>query len=134
MDRYTLDAIGLLFYLFDILPDQADRAFTEAEAGTAIIEAPRTVFLETIYTIANRDEIRAIPVTIAPRDALEAIEMESPVKMANSGYADLYAVTDIVEELSIHDAMIVANHRTQETDAVITNDPEISATVATVWD
>jgi predicted nucleic acid-binding protein len=134
MARYTLDAIGLLFYLFDILPDQADRAFTAAEAGTAVIEAPRTVFLETIYTIANRDEIRALPVTITPRDALEAIEGESPVQMANSGYADLYAVTDTVETLSIHDAMIVANHRTHETDAVITNDPKIAATATTIWE
>lgn len=134
MDRYTLDAIGLIFYLFDILPVHADRAFAAAEAGTAQIEAPRTAFLETAYTIANRDEIHAIPVTVTPREALETIEVSSPVRMANSGYTDLYEVTKVVEKLSIHDAMIVASHRTQGTDAVITNDPKISAAVPTVWD
>jgi hypothetical protein len=131
---YTLDAIGLIFYLFDILPERADRALAAAEAGTAIVEALRTVSLETVCTIANREEIRAIPVTITPREALEAIDVDSPVRMANSGYADLYAVTEIVDTFSIHDAMVVASHYTQDTKAVITNDPTIADATETVWD
>lgn len=47
----TADAVSLLIYLVDALPQQADRVFAEAEAGETIIQAPNTAFAEVLYSV-----------------------------------------------------------------------------------
>lgn len=54
--------------------------------------------------------------------------------MVGFGNADVPAFLDDVDSLTLHDAMIVASHHTQDTDAVITSDGAISESdVPTVW-
>jgi len=39
----------------------------------------------------------------------------------------------IIDAYTIHDAMIVASHEVQETDAIVTTDETIGERVPTVW-
>jgi hypothetical protein len=52
MGRYTADAVSLLVYLVDALPQAADQAFAEAEAGETVIQAPSTALAEVLYSVS----------------------------------------------------------------------------------
>jgi predicted HNH restriction endonuclease len=48
--------------------------------------------------------------------------------------AELTEYALVIDELSIHDTLIVASHKTRETDAIITSDGVIAdAGYETVW-
>ena len=53
MPMYTADAVSLLVYLIDALPDAADQVFADAEAGTTDIQAPGTALAETLYSVSR---------------------------------------------------------------------------------
>ena len=134
MEAYTVDSVGLIHYLLDILPDPADELFARAEAGDVTLEVPSIVLSETLYILAKRDRIRDIPVEMEPAEIIEEIEAHAPLDLVDLDYDALYVLTDLLDVLTLHDAMIVASHQANETDAVITTDSEINeAEISTVW-
>lgn len=134
MSVYTADAVSLLSYLVDALPRTADRIFAEAEAGETIIQAPSTAIAEVLYAVSRDKDVRGIVLTGTPDDARRALIGNGPVTIASVDDAELVEYARIVDELSIHDALIVASHRARETDAIITSDGVIAdAGCETVW-
>jgi hypothetical protein len=58
-----------------------------------------------------------------------------PVSVAPVDDAEMVEYARIVDEFGIHDGVIVASHRVQDTDAITTSDGAIrDSEVATVWD
>lgn len=134
MAQYTADAVALLVYLVDALPQRADQLFAEAEAGETVIQAPSTVLAETLYAISRDKDVRGITLTGAPEEARHALVDNGPVSLAPVGDEELREFAQLVESFSIHDGLVVASHRAHQTDAVITTDGVLrEAGVATVW-
>lgn len=135
MATYTADAVALLAYLVDALPGRADRLFAEAEAGETVIQAPSTALAEALYSVSRDKNVRGVTLTGAPEAARDALVDTGPLVTAGVGDSELAEFTQVVEEVSIHDAVVVASHRARKTDAIITTDSTIrDRSVPTVWD
>lgn len=135
MPTYTADAVSLLIYLVDALPGKADQVFAEAEAGKTIIQAPSTALAEVLYSVSRDKNIRGVTLTGTPEDARQALVGNGPVSVAPVDDAELVEYTQVVDEFSIHDALIVSSHRAHDTDAILTTDGVIrDAGYETIWD
>jgi predicted nucleic acid-binding protein len=135
MAAYTADAVSLLVYLVDALPQEADQVFAEAEAGETVIKTPSTAIAEVLYSVSRDKDIRGISLTGTPEDARQALVGNGPISVAPVGNAELAEYAQLLDEFSIHDGLIVASHRAQETDAILTTDGVISnAGYKTIWD
>jgi hypothetical protein len=135
MAAYTADAVSLLCYLVDALPQRADQVFAEAEAGELVMEAPSTALAEVLYSVSRDKEVRGITLTGSPEDAREALVGSGPVSVAPVDDPELVEYAAVVDEFSIHDGLIVASHRARDTDAIITTDGAINdAEYSTLWD
>ena len=135
MATYTADAVSLLVYLVDALPEKADQIFAEAEAAKTVIQAPSTALAEVLYSVSRDKDIRGITLTGTPEDARQALVGDGPIAVAPINDVELVEYAQVVDEFSIHDALIVGSHRAQDTDAILTTDGVIDgAGYETVWD
>lgn len=135
MATYTADAVALLVYLVDSLPDRADRAFAEAEAGESVIQAPSTAVAEVFYSVSRDEDVRGVRLVGSPEEARQALLSDGPVALAPVDEQEFGEYVRVVDEFGIHDGLVVASHRARGTEAVITSDSAIQdAGVATVWD
>lgn len=135
MATYTADAVALLGYLVDALPRAADLVFAKAEAGETVIHAPSTALGEVLYSVSRDKDVRGVSLTGTPEDARQALVGNGPISVASIDDAELGEYARIIDEFSIHDALIVASHRVRETDAVITSDGVIRAAgYDTLWE
>ena len=135
MGRYTADAVSLLIYLVDALPDRVDQVFAEAEAGETVIQAPSTAVAEVLYSVSRDKDVRGITLTGTPEATRQALVSNGPVSVAPVGDAEMVEYAHVVEEFSIHDAMIVASHRAQETNGILTTDGVLTeAGYNTLWE
>lgn len=134
MTTYTADAVALLSYLVDALPERADRIFAEAEAGETVIQAPSTALAEVLYSVSRDKDVRGVTLAGTPEETRQALVGNGPISVAPVAEEELVEYARIVDEFTIHDALIVANHRAQETDAIITTDGTVhDAGVETIW-
>lgn len=134
MDRYTVDAVAALRYLVDSLPNEADRLFGRAEGGEVLLQIPSIAIAETLYVVQHKPAVHGHDLAHDPAAARENLVTTGPLTVVGFGNADLPAFLDGVDSLTLHDAMVVASHRTQDTDAVITADGAIADSgVSTIW-
>ncbi|QSG12645.1 Microcystin degradation protein MlrC, contains DUF1485 domain [Halapricum desulfuricans] len=135
MPTYTADAVSLLVYLVDALPQRADRIFAEAEAGETIIQAPSTALSEVLYSVSRDKNVRGVTLRGTPADTRQALIENGPVSIAPVSDAELTEYAHVVDEFSIHDGLIVASHRVRDTEAIITTDGAIDdAGYETRWE
>ena len=134
MVRYTADAVALLVYLVDALPQRVDRLFAEAEAGETVIEAPSTALAEALYSVSTDKDVRGVALSVSSEKARQALVSNGPIAVADMGDEEVAEYTQVVDEFGIHDGLVVASHRVAGTQAVITTDGVIDeAGVDTVW-
>lgn len=134
MPTYTADAVALLAYLVDALPDRADRIFAEAEAGETVVQAPSTAVAEVLYAVSRDKDVRGVTLTGSPDEARRALLDNGPASLVPADETDIAEYATIVDDVGIHDAFVVASHRVHDTDAIITSDGVLrDATVETVW-
>lgn len=132
---YTADAVALLVYLVDALPEAADQVFAEAEAGETVIHAPSTALADVLYSVSRDKDVRGVTLSGSPEEARRALLENGPVSVAPVDDDALVEYAQLVDEFSIHDGLIVASHCAQATDAIITTDGTIEdAGFETVWD
>jgi len=135
MTTYTADAVSLLVYLVDALPQKADQAFAEGEAGETVIQAPSTALAEVLYSVSRDKDVRGVTLTGTPEDARQALVGNGPVSVAPVDDAEMIEYAQLVDEFSIHDGLVVASHRAQDTDAILTTDGAIhDAGYDTLWE
>jgi predicted nucleic acid-binding protein len=135
MDKYTLDANGLLYYLGDVLPRDANEVFQKAAAGEAMIELPAIAAAEALYTVQNRDQIAGQELNATPNDVIDALDTRLPVRVVKLTMAEVRKMIGWMDVFTsqIHDALIVASHEANEREAVISSDPKITDHVETIW-
>lgn len=134
MATYTVDAVSLLVYLVDALPQRADHVFAEAEAGETVVQAPSTALAEVLYSVSRDKDVRGVTLTGTPEDARQALVGSGPISVAPVDDPELIEYARMVDGFSIHDGLIVASHRARNTDRIITTDGAIAdAGYDTIW-
>ena len=134
MARYTADAVALLAYLVDALPTHADRLFAGAEAGETVVQVPSTALAEVLYSVSRDKDVRGTTLVGTPEETRQALVDNGPVSLAPVEDAAMAEYAQVVEEFSIHNGLIVASHRAEETAAIVTSDASIEAAgYDTVW-
>lgn len=134
MDRYTLDAVGILRYAVGKLPRTTLDIFKAAAAGDAVIQVPSIAVIEALYKFDKRDTVSGVELSRPAEKVPELVNHEMPVTMVDTSMADISVLAENISEYSIHDAMVVASHETNDTDAIITTDTNIRERVPTVWE
>jgi len=119
-------------YLVDQLPPAADEVFERAEQGVDVIEAPTVAVSEAIWTAVNKGKIAGVEVDTTPNAVLRGLVNDGPVQVAPSDEQDLAVYGSLIDHHSLHDALLIANHRVRGTEAIVTNDEEFAAE-NTVW-
>ncbi|ELZ43762.1 hypothetical protein C463_08839 [Halorubrum californiense DSM 19288] len=132
MTRYTVDGVAMGRYLVDSLPPAADDIFERAERGDDIVEAPTVAVSEAIRTAVNKGSIAGVEVDTTPNAVLRGLVTDGPVRIAPSDDHDLAVYGSLIDQYTLHDALLIANHRVRGTEAIVTNDEEF-ATESTVW-
>lgn len=119
-------------YLVDRLPPAADELFERAEQGIDVIEAPTIAVSEAIWTAVNKEEVAGVKVDTTPNAVLRGLVSDGPIQVAPADEQDLAVYGSLVDHHTLHDALLIANHRVRGTEAIITNDEEFAGET-TVW-
>lgn len=133
MTRYTADGVAMARYLVDRLPPAADEVFARAEQGVDVLEAPTIAVSEAIWTAVNKETIAGITVDTTANAVLRGLVNDGPVQIAPTDEQDLAVYGSLIDHHSLHDAVVIANHRVRGTEAILTSDDEF-ATEETVWE
>lgn len=133
MTQYTADGVAMARYLVDRLPPTADEVFTRAEQGVDVIEAPTVAVSEAIWTAVRKGKIADVAVETTPNAVLRGLVNDGPVQIAPAAEQDLAVCGSLVDHHTLHDALLIANHRVRGTEAIISNDGAFD-TEATVWE
>ncbi|WP_276274159.1 hypothetical protein [Haloarcula litorea] len=133
MTRYTADGVAMARYLVDALPTAADEAFERSEQGVDVIEAPTVAVSEAIWTAVTKGTIAGIDVDTTPNAVLRGLVHDGPVQIAPTDEQDLAVYGSLLDHHTLHDALLIANHRVRGTAAIISNDAEF-ASESVIWD
>ena len=132
MTRYTVDGVAMVRYLVDRLPPASDDVFDRAEKGIDVLEAPTVTVSEAIWTAVNKGTIAGVKVDTTPNAVLRGLVNDGPVQVAPTDEQDLAVYGSLIDHHTLHDALIIANHRVRGPEAIVTSD-EAFATEETVW-
>jgi len=116
MTRYTVDGVAMARYLVDGLPSAADGIFARAERGVDVIEAPTVTVSEAIWTAVNKGEIAGVEIDTTPNAVLRGLVHDGPVRVSPTDEQDLAVFGSLVEQRTLHDALLIANHRVRGTE------------------
>ncbi|ACV11158.1 hypothetical protein Huta_0975 [Halorhabdus utahensis DSM 12940] len=130
--RYTVDGVAMARYLVDRLPTAADDVFERAEQGIDVIEAPTVAVSEAIWTAVNKGTIAGVDVETTPNAVLRGLVNDGPVQVAPTDEQDLAVYGSLLDHHTLHDALLIGNHRVRGTEAIVTNDDAFAAD-DTVW-
>jgi predicted nucleic acid-binding protein len=133
MTRYTVDGVAMCRYLVDSLPLAADEVFARAEDGVDVLEAPTVAISEAIWAATQKETIADVDVDATPNAVLRGLVHEGPVRVAPTDEQDLAVFGSLVEHHTLHDALVIANHRVRGTEAIVTDDDAFAAE-STVWE
>jgi predicted nucleic acid-binding protein len=132
MTRYTVDGVAMARYLVDRLPPAADDIFRRAENGVDVIEAPTVTVSEAIWTAVNKGTIASVEVDTTPNAVLRGLVNDGPVQIAPTDEHDLAVYGSLIDHHTLHDALVIANHRVRGTEAIVTSDEGFAAE-ETIW-
>jgi len=130
--RHTVDAVAMARYLVDQLPPAADGVFQRAEQGVDVLEAPTVAVSEAIWTAVNKETIAGIEVDTTPNAVLRGLVNDGLVQVAPTDEQDLAVYGSLIDHHSLHDALLIANHRVRGTESIVTKDKRF-ASENTVW-
>jgi hypothetical protein len=119
MGRYTVDAVAMSRYLVDGLPSTAD-------------EAPTLTVAEAVWTATQKESIAGVTVGTTPNAVFRGLVTDGPLTVAPTDQQDLAVFGSLLDQHTLHDALLIANHRVRGTDAVVTNDAAFEGE-STVW-
>lgn len=132
MAAYTVDAVAMLRYLVDELPAAANDVFERAEQGIDVLSAPDVQLAEVLYHVSGGGEIAGVELVGSPNEVLRRLVTSGPVEVATIGEHELAVFASEIDLYPMHDGLLVATHRVQGTDAIVTKDKDLSGE-STVW-
>lgn len=132
MTRYTVDGVAIARYLVDQLPPAADEVFERCEDGVDVLEAPSVAVSEAIWAAVKKEKIAGVAVDTTPNAVLRGLVNDGPVQVSPADAQDLAVYGSLIDHHTMHDALLIANHRVRGTEAIVTNDTEFAGET-TVW-
>lgn len=132
MTHYTADGVAMSRYLVDRLPAAADEVFERSEQGVDVLEAPTVAVSEAIWTAVNKGKIAGIEVDTTPNAVLRGLVNDGPIQIAPTDEQDLAVYGSLIDHHTLHDALLIANHRVRGTEAIVTTDEEFLGE-ETIW-
>jgi predicted nucleic acid-binding protein len=132
MSRYTVDGVAMVHYLLDTLPPAADDVFMRAEQGIDVLEAPTVAISEAIWAAVRKGDGGKGHET-TPNAILHGLVHDGPVDVAPTDEHDLAVFGSLIDHHTLHDALLIANHRVRGTEAIVSSDAGIEGE-ATVWE
>lgn len=123
----------MLWYLVDALPASADEAYSRAEAGIDVIRAPDVQIAGVLYQISRGGVVAGVELQGPPTNALAGLVDDGPIDVAVISEPELGAYGSFADQYSMHDGLLVANHRVSGTDAIISTDEAFTG-LETVWE
>lgn len=132
---YTADAVAMNRRLVGQEPDPVREIFDRAAAGLDRIETTPTQIGEVAATFSGDGQIAGVELQLSPRAAVRQL-LDGSVTVPRLGRGVLVRLGRPLELYSLHDAILIAAHRSRGTDEVVTNDAEIETfdTDEVVWD
>jgi|GEM_PF-1698282 len=121
---YTVDAVAMNRRLVGREPERVREIFDRAAAGLDRVETTPTQIGEVAATFAGDGEIAGVELQLSPREAVRQL-LDGPVTVPRLGRGVLVRLGRLLELYSLHDAILVATHRSRGTDGVVTNDAEV---------
>jgi predicted nucleic acid-binding protein len=73
-----------------------------------------------------------MPLSTTPNAVLRGLVHDGPVLVSPADEEDLAVFGSLIDHHTLHDALLIANHRVRGTEAIITNDEEFAGE-NTVW-
>ena len=132
LSDFVLDTVALVRHLEDDLPAAADRAFSDAERGSARLFLPEIALAEFLY-VALRGRIRATNPRGLVEEVLDQVRASSYLTLSSLSADAWDAFLDLgIPEL--HDRLIAAEAVARGLP-LVTNDPAFGAVAGlkTVW-
>ncbi|MHB9288044.1 hypothetical protein ACKVMT_13505 [Halobacteriales archaeon Cl-PHB] len=133
MAAYTVDAVAMLRYLVDDLPDAANDVFNRAEQGIDVLSAPDVQLAEVLDHVSRGSEVAGVELAGSPNEVLRRLVTSGPISVATIGEHELTVYASEIDLYSMHDGLLVATHRVHGTDAIVTKDRELAGE-STVWE
>lgn len=133
MDSYIVDTVAFLAYLADVLPNNANQLFKKAEKKRLKLFLPPIVLGETLYTIYKGKEIFGKSISFEKIDLIFQILQNKRVLLLMNLDLEVWKIFHKLKIPELHDRMIVAAYHFINAKGLITNDPEISAEVNSIW-
>lgn len=133
MTTYTVDGVELARYLVDALPGAADDVFRRAEQGIDVLEAPTVTIGEAIWATVNKNEIAGKSVDTTANAVLRGLVHDGPVVVTETDEQELAMAGSLLGHHTLHDALLIANHRVRGAEAIVTNDGQFGGET-TLWE
>ena len=133
MKAYVIDAVAFLAYLADNLPENANKIFKKAENKELKLLLPDIALGETLYTIYKGKEIFGKSIAFEKVDLIFEILQNKEVIELVCLSLDAWRIFHGLQIPELHDRMIVAIYHHLKANGIVTNDPEISQYVPSIW-
>jgi len=124
MATYVADAVAMNRRIAGELPRRVVEIFDRAEEGLDRIEATPTQMAEVADTIQGNERIARKELQISAREALRALS-NGPVTVPKLGQSVFLRLPRLYDTYTMHDAILVAAHKSRQTDDILTNDENI---------
>ncbi|MEZ3118119.1 hypothetical protein RYH80_19570 [Halobaculum sp. MBLA0147] len=134
MATYMADAVAMLRHLVGRDPERVADIFDRANEGIDLIEAPPTQIAEVVDTIESGQAEAGVDPAGSGREAVRTL-LDGPVEVANLDRSVFFRLDNLYDVYTMHDAILVAAHKSRQTDGILTNDEQIRTYDgdATVW-
>ncbi len=133
LESYIVDAVAFLAYLADCLPSRADNIFKKAEKKEIKLLLPSIALGKTLYTIYKGKDIFGKNIPLEKIDLIFQILQNKETLELVSLNLNAWRIFHTLEVPELHDRMIVAAYHYFNAKGIITNDPEISEQVNSIW-
>jgi predicted nucleic acid-binding protein len=87
---------------------------------------------EAIWTAVNKETIAGVAVDTTLNAVLRGLVNDGPVQVAPTDAQDLAVYGSLIDHHTLHDALLIANHRVRGTDALISADSEFTSE-SVIW-
>lgn len=121
--------------LVNELPEQVEAIFRRAEQDIDTVRTTPTQIAEVAFAFARNERVAGVKPAVDAREAVRTL-LAGPVDTPRLGRDVFLRLGPLFDVYSMHDAILVAAHKSQQTDGILTNDEEIRTYDgdAVVWD
>jgi predicted nucleic acid-binding protein len=133
MDSFIVDTVAFLAYLADNLPEKADQIFRKAERKKVKLLLPSIALGETLSTIYKGKDIFGKSISLEKVDLIFNILQNKKTLELIDLSLEAWRIFHGLEIPELHDRMIASTFHSLNAKGLITNDPEISKKVNSIW-